>query len=149
MEKYKRFTIKNNDIIDTNCKNCKQCKKVGRKYICNDMTACDEEILNRLAELEDKIENGTLIELPCKVGDWLYYIHENIIHKAKVEEIRFNVYKHGIKNEFTDIYAYDFKNKREISFDYEHGYSTVWENNEHYFFDTFLTKAEAEAKLKG
>ena len=28
---------------------------------------CDkvEEILERLAELEDKIENGTLIELPC------------------------------------------------------------------------------------
>ena len=26
-----------------------------------------KEILNRLAELEDKIEAGTLIELPCKV----------------------------------------------------------------------------------
>lgn len=108
----------------------------------------DKAIMEKLCNFEDKIENGTLIELPCKVGDWLYYIHENIIHKAKVEEIRFNVYKHGIKNEFTDIYAYDFKNKREINFYYEHGYSTVWENSEHYFFDTFLTKAEAEAKLK-
>ena len=29
-------------------------------------------ILNRLAELEDKIELGTLIELPCKVGDKVY-----------------------------------------------------------------------------
>ncbi len=26
-----------------------------------------------LAELEDKIENGTLIELPCKVGDKIYF----------------------------------------------------------------------------
>ena len=28
----------------------------------------------RLAELEDKIEQGTLIELPCKVGDTVYFI---------------------------------------------------------------------------
>ena len=27
---------------------------------------------NRLAELEDKIEQGKLIELPCKVGDTIY-----------------------------------------------------------------------------
>lgn len=32
------------------------------------------EKLNRLAELEDKIEQGTLIELPCKVGDTVYFI---------------------------------------------------------------------------
>lgn len=32
------------------------------------------QVYNRLAELEDKIENGTLIELPCKVGDTLYII---------------------------------------------------------------------------
>lgn len=63
--KYERLTMINNGFIDTNCKNCKQCKKVGRKYICNDMTACNEEIITRLCELEDKIENGTLIELPC------------------------------------------------------------------------------------
>ncbi len=31
---------------------------------------------NRLAELEDKIEQGTLIELPCKVGDTVY-VREN------------------------------------------------------------------------
>ena len=32
------------------------------------------EALTRLGELEDKIENGTLIELPCKVGDTIYTI---------------------------------------------------------------------------
>ena len=32
------------------------------------------DCLNRLAELEDKIEQGTLIELPCKVGDMVYYV---------------------------------------------------------------------------
>ena len=33
-----------------------------------------DEIINRLAELEDKIENGTLVELPCKVGTIVYYV---------------------------------------------------------------------------
>ena len=31
--------------------------------------------IERLAELEDKIENGTLIELPCKVGDTVYHLY--------------------------------------------------------------------------
>lgn len=31
-----------------------------------------DEILERLAELEDKIENGTLVELPCKLGTTVY-----------------------------------------------------------------------------
>ena len=35
--------------------------------------ACIEAV-NRLAELEDKIENGTLVELPCKTGDEFYIV---------------------------------------------------------------------------
>lgn len=42
-----------------------------------------DEIYERLAELEDKIERGTLIDLPCKVGDTLY-----AIGKKKVGQIR-------------------------------------------------------------
>lgn len=34
-----------------------------------------KEKLNRLADLEDKIEQGTLIELPCKVGDTVYVVY--------------------------------------------------------------------------
>lgn len=34
-----------------------------------------KEACNRLAELEDKLENGTLIELPCKVGDTVYVLN--------------------------------------------------------------------------
>lgn len=30
-----------------------------------------------LAELEDKIENGTLVELPCNVGDKFYVAYES------------------------------------------------------------------------
>lgn len=32
------------------------------------------EVYNRLGELEDKIENGTVVELPCKVGQGCYRI---------------------------------------------------------------------------
>ena len=32
----------------------------------------DIEVYRRLKELEDKIENGTLVELPCTVGDKVY-----------------------------------------------------------------------------
>ena len=35
------------------------------------------DCLNRLAELETKIEQGTLIELPCKVGDTVYWLVAN------------------------------------------------------------------------
>lgn len=30
------------------------------------------EIIERLVELEDKLESGRLVELPCKVGDTVY-----------------------------------------------------------------------------
>ena len=48
----------------------------------------------RLAELEDKIERGTLIELPCKVGDRFYQVVKGLpIYEWEVETIVFsNVY---------------------------------------------------------
>lgn len=53
--------------------------------------ASDEKILERLAELEDKIENGTLVESPCKVGDTIYEVFKNhkppFIQQTKVEKI--------------------------------------------------------------
>lgn len=53
--------------------------------------APNEEILERLAELEDKIEDGTLVELPCTVGDTIYEVFKNhkppFIQQTKVEKI--------------------------------------------------------------
>ena len=53
-------------------------KKSGLNFADKDLSLADEwgysHIYNRLAELEDKIEQGTLIELPCKVGDTVYVI---------------------------------------------------------------------------
>lgn len=32
------------------------------------------DLIDRLCDLEDKIENGTLVETPCKVGDTVYCV---------------------------------------------------------------------------
>lgn len=54
---YKRITKR---IISQNCEEIR---------IIDADTSSIFAVYKRLAELEDKIENGTLIELPCKVGD--------------------------------------------------------------------------------
>lgn len=73
MKDYKRFTEKdefgNADIIG-----------VSTEWICNGLPFNDAKILQeaieRFAELEDKIEQGLVLELPCKVGDTVYFIDE-------------------------------------------------------------------------
>lgn len=54
-----------------------------------------QQYIYRLAELEDKIESGQAVILPCDVGDQVYaifqdYAHKNdyAIFKEKVDEIR-------------------------------------------------------------
>lgn len=70
MSEYKRLTNKNwkenYDIFEDVC--CDTCTE--------DCGECERNFnaLVRLAELEDKINNGTLIELPCKVGDTVYCV---------------------------------------------------------------------------
>jgi hypothetical protein len=94
-------------------------------------------IINRLAELEDKIENGTFIELPCKVGDKIFIIEQSggkwfLCNDYEEDEyVVTNIYmdkrkniKIGVTNLFVRLEPGDFG-------------QTV-----------FLTKAEAEAKLK-
>lgn len=48
-------------------------------------------IYKRLYELEDEIEAGTLVELPCKVGDVMYEVIEGMpIQEWKIESICFD-----------------------------------------------------------
>ncbi len=54
MKDYKRLTFKR--LVDPYDDDCEETE--------NASTASYEEILERLAELEDKIEDGTLVELP-------------------------------------------------------------------------------------
>ena len=62
----------------------------------SNIQAAEEELLDRLAELEDKIEAGILIEIPCKVGgnavaiiDTLAY--PNAIYNVKLKDLAYIV----------------------------------------------------------
>lgn len=49
-------------------------------------------LLDRLTELEDKLESGQLVELPCKMGDTMYGIDSpKHIEKAKLLELCYEV----------------------------------------------------------
>ena len=97
-------------------------------------------LYNRLTELEDKIENRTLIELPCKVGTTLYFIvteEQEDINGFKYVILESNKWLYVIdKNEEITIEENDLFFKFEYTYDYTFG-----EN-------VFLTKAEAQARLK-
>lgn len=92
--------------------------------------AFDGEAIDRLAELEDKIENGRLVELPCKVGDTVY----------------FDTYRHG-----ESIGVQPHKVERvEVVFRTERTFGNIGADIPEWQFgkSVFLTKAEAEARLK-
>ena len=96
MSEYKRLTNKDwkehYDIFEDVC--CDTCSE--------DCGQCERNFnaLVRLAELEDKINNGILIELPCKVGDTVYevfkehkppFIQETTIEKIVITEKGFKL----------------------------------------------------------
>lgn len=91
------------------------------------------ELKLRLAELEDKIENGTLVELPCKVGEIMYEVIDGIpIQEWKIESICFNrAYPKGV------IWAERTRDFAQWKFSIE-DCGTKW----------FATKAEAEKRLE-
>ena len=73
MKNYKRLTNNNRDEYDAEYNFCCDCKYFGEPCGCNRPNGtCSNydrflETYSRLAELEDKIENGTLVEIesPC------------------------------------------------------------------------------------
>lgn len=98
-----------------------------------------EKVFYRLAELEDKIEDGTLIELPIPFGTELYFLHS---HEHEGRPRPPTIRK---ANEWTfEIWG---KGKSGISCDdWPCGYYGIYQ---HKLGDTvFLTREEAEKRLK-
>lgn len=92
MNNYKRLTERRGDLVIDNCRNC---PNLHNPQGCIDAT-CYGIIKNRLAELEDKIEAGTLIEIPCKVGDNAVAIidtlaYPNAIYNVKLKDLAYIV----------------------------------------------------------
>lgn len=95
-----------------------------------------------LCDLEDKIENGTLIELPCKVGDIVYELEKDCSNCTCFKETGWEYdcwcdtdkVMFEVDGDDDCIYRID-----EIEFEYN--------SIPKFGKSIFLTKAEAEAKL--
>jgi hypothetical protein len=59
-------------------------------------TVLIDEIVSDYRKILDKIEQGTLIELPCKVGDTVYVIHQDWDEDCKdfyyIDDDKFSFY---------------------------------------------------------
>ena len=107
-----------------------------------------EKLLNKLGEYEDLEEQGLLLRLPCKVGDYLYSIEPRFYNYELHEGIQRGICRrcelgkdrNGVR--FTIWASMDVGNKNTL-----HAYNSLSLGK-----TVFLTKAEAEAaldKMKG
>lgn len=103
---------------------------------------------NKLAELEDKLENSTMLELPCKVGDMVYildYEDDTVVDYSGFIFIMAN-------NDFAFLSPIlnNEDNPVEICNEYFERYINI-ENNSGVIVplsEILLTREEAEARLK-
>lgn len=86
-------------------------------------------LIERLGKYEDLDEQGRLIKLPCKVGD-VVYVTESTLVEAMCVRIQLDGDRNGI-----------WINAKEYPYD-------RWISFKAFGKTVFLTKSEAEAKLK-
>ena len=98
----------------------------GIDIVGNENSSLAQETIDRLAELEDKLENGTLIELPCKVGDTVWYVTSYGYGRYKVEDMR--------------VVGFNFSTYPDEK--------TIWVVGAYEEQSSHIYKTEAEAKLK-
>lgn len=99
-------------------------------------------LYERLAELEDKIENGTLIGLPCKIGGTIYLVPSET--QFRLNNIGESFKKHNRVYEM-EVYQIYMNKNNYVLYNFEQTASALGSS----FGKTwFLTKAEAEARLK-
>lgn len=92
------------------------------------------QLREALKMYEDKLENRTLIELPCKVGDTVYVIYDKYITSAKVLS--------AYIDQAGGMFDLQIKTKEETTT----GYKTIIDHD-YSFENVFLTKEEAEKAL--
>ena len=119
-------------IGNTNCvKGCGSNCKYGFQHCrTEDWKNCKtiDDVIDKLAEYEDLEEQCRLVILPCKVGDTLYRLVPNLYRKyVEIKIAQFVINKNGIY----------FITDKGVSWSADKIGKTV-----------FLTKSEAEAKLK-
>ena len=93
-------------------------------------------------ELKTKIDNGMLIELPCKIGDTIYLVPSET--QFRLNNIGKSFKKHNRVYEM-EVYQIYMNKNNYVLYNFEQTVSALGSS-----FGTtwFLTKAEAEARLK-
>lgn len=116
-------------IGNTNCvKGCGSNCKYGFEYCSKeDWENCEtiSDVIDKLADYEDLEEQGRLLKLPCKVGDTVYVIVGKNISVQKIQRVTID-------------------SERKIEFCTKKRGFTLFDIGK----TVFLTKSEAEAKLK-
>lgn len=118
----------------------------GEVKLFSEEMCCGDDLVYRaisaLCEYEDKIEQGTVIELPCKVGDTIYipWIYDGVEGISFHKIVKFVIYPENVLIVFdvdTDVAAlkYGYYNDGVINI------SSIGKR-------VFLTREEAEKRLK-
>ena len=94
--------------------------------------------IDRLGEFEDKLENGQLVELPCKIHDRLY-THTKVFGKWQIEEL----ICWGYHSDSRNLLFMDCQNARTGSSNSLRAFTV-----EEFGKTVFTDKAKAEARLK-
>lgn len=63
----------------------------------------NQKLKDRIVELEKKIENGTLVELPCKVGDTAMAIIDTLAYDNSLQRVKIEGLAYIVKDENGDI----------------------------------------------
>lgn len=125
MKDYKRLTIKTDKGY---LQPCQHCHKEARHLDC-DIYDCAGVTIQRLGEIEDKIEQGRLIALPVKVGDIAYLVSKiQGIRMFEIAEIRVLIDEYTKMIQVRDIFG------------------KWWSVN---YDNVFLSKEEAGERLAG
>lgn len=141
---YKRLTEKTIGCFQYDLKDFKH--KIG-EFGDYDAFFAYSMAVKRLGEIEDKIENGTLVELPCKVGTTIYQIYKDCSNCSHFKETgwEYDCWCDFDSEESKTMFEFDGDTDcvyivKETEFTYNHinGFGK----------DRFLTKAEAEKKLE-
>ena len=91
-----------------------------------------EDVIDKLADYEDLEEQGRLVKLPCNVGDTVYKVNKASKKVSQHKVIKFEIDKADATSYTMQIFFENF------DFCFLH----------HFGETVFLTKSEAEQKLK-
>ena len=111
---------------------CNKCKI----FITSTGHCHDKKVWEKLRDYEDLEEQGLLLKLPCKIGDTVYQLINSHIYEYKVIGICFDIFQNKWMYEVAYQIGLEWF-KTMCDFDVFGKSKTV-----------FLTKEEAEAKLK-